>query len=325
MPKTATMEHWIITNRTIVRRRPGEGRLTEVVSGGEGQPLPTFRIMRFTPPDPVQASNTGALDKAAELVPDEDLRDDSAYSRLSLDDDPAMLRASRAMLLSLYRALRSGRDVLVLIPDAGHDWPGSIGVLHEMHRAFAGLERESPLLVLFSVPTVENLRGRWSDQRIARTSGQVLGRVFAKAVAFLEQIVDPQVVSSGSVHLLAEGFGAVILAEACGAIQGVPELERPILNGVHLVRPDLTPDALAPKGVLAPLRMLARHASVVIDPAGSLDVEKKTLGTHGPRTEQPMVVPVTVHEPAGTPSLSATQVLRLIGESAPGQRAFRSG
>lgn len=300
-PTTAAQRHWIITNRPISRRRTGEGKLRDVVDTGEAQALTTFRVGTFDPPG--RDADDDGLQASVELIPDDFLRDDTAFGRIDPDADPLDQVASRAMFLALFQAMKAAgdgpspkkRDTLFFIHGFNYDWPDALRLLQKLHDAYV-VPAESPIcqVVLFTWPSIGRQDRYWSDQRIARPSGQVLGRVFGKAIEFMKQFFEGDGAPGfcgGRIHLGAHSMGNQVLEEFCRSVAGASDLVRPVFGEALLLNADAAWDTLEPGEPMSLLPELATRIHVYNHKSDDAlkvsertkNIGRKRLGRHGPR------------------------------------------
>jgi len=181
------MKHWIITNREVRRQRADDGSMPERITDARREPLPTFRIASFTPPQTPSPSDE-ELAGAVEVVPDSF---PDHYDDLRPNGDPEKLSGSSRLFLSLYQTMRDtadsadGGDTLFFIHGYNYSYPCALRDLLRLHHLYA-LPNASPIqtIVYFTWPSWGRRTRYPSDQAIAQPSGYLLGRIFAKAVHF---------------------------------------------------------------------------------------------------------------------------------------------
>jgi len=288
------LNHWIITNREVARRR-AHNQLVDYVPDKKREALPTFRVATFTP-------QPGALDGATleglvRFVPD-DVFDN--YSSVAPGTDPATLKGSRKLFKSLYDTMLAAPedkgDTLFFIHGFNYSWQDALLHLQMLHKIYVEPEK-SPIarILYFSWPSWGELTRYKSDQQIAQPSGYLLGRVFLKAIQFYRDFFSSQgghgaTFCGRRIHLGAHSMGNQVLQEFMRAVRDHDFLRSPMFGEVVLLNADADWTALEPGKPLCALPDYADRIHVynhksddALLVSEATKNREKRLGRHGPR------------------------------------------
>ncbi|GAB4224525.1 MAG: hypothetical protein Kow0062_26470 [Acidobacteriota bacterium] len=297
MAQDAT-RHFVVTNRSTARRRRG-GRLVEYVDDRAHRALPVFRVARFAPfaRPPGRAADDDAFTARVSLVPDAFVE---SYEGLDPGDDPDRHPGTRCLFLELYqrmsRAPEGKGDALFFIHGFNTDWPASLRLLQRLHELYV-TPASSPVsvIVMFSWPSYGSLLRYPSDQRTARESGQLLGRLMAKLAQFHRDFFEPRPGGAPphcgrQIHLAAHSMGNQVLEALFEAIGRAEDARGPFLGEALLLSADVDWTALDPGRPLHGLPDVCDRVHVYNhDSDDALRISEtfknreKRLGRHGPR------------------------------------------
>ena len=290
--------HFVVTNRSIARRR-GRGRLVEYVDDRSHRALPVFRIARFEPfaRPPARSTPDEAYLARVSLVPDAFVE---SYAGLDPADDPARYPGTGCLFLELYqrmsRAPEGGGDALFFVHGFNTDWAASLRLLQRLHELYV-VPAASPVsvIVMFSWPSFGSLLRYPSDQRTARESGQLLGRLMAKLAQFHRDFFEPRPGGAPphcgrQIHLAAHSMGNQVLESLFGALERAPDARGPFLGEALLLDADVDWTALEPGRPLHGLPDFCdrvhvyNHASDdALRISETFKNREKRLGRHGPK------------------------------------------
>lgn len=292
--------HWIITNREVSRdTRRGRERVVE----DNHSPLPVFRVGEF------DADALEALGGAGRKPSDDALRDAVTFVPDAYIDSYADVRTAPAAALagtqrlfkSLYQEVSdpAGGDVLFFIHGFNYSWTDALRHLVSLDRIYARPE-QCPIshIVYYSWPSYGS-QGRYpSDQKIARLSGQVLGRVFGKMVQFYRDFFvgrrgqRPEFCGQ-QVHVAAHSMGNQVLEEMMRSIVEFEDLRVPAFDQVLMLNADADWSCLnAGPAREKPLHRLPEycervtvynnHSDDALAISETTKNREKRLGRHGP-------------------------------------------
>ncbi len=286
------LTHWILTNREVAKRG---GR--EVVVDQRREPLPTFRIAKFSPAGARNAKDGPSLAGRVEVVPDDYVE---SYADLTPGSDATAEKSSRQLFLALYQEMANAPaekgDTLFFIHGFNYSWHDALLNLQRLHEVYA-VPSSSPVrqIVYFTWPSWGELTRYPSDQRIAAPSGMLLGRAFAKAVRFYADFFRPRdgrpAFCGRKIHLAAHSMGNQVLREFMRSIVGLDYLRVAIFGEVLMLNADVEWNCLEPDQPLFHLHEYSRRTHVYMhssDDALAISETTKNdgvrrLGRHGPR------------------------------------------
>ncbi|MDB5986600.1 MAG: uncharacterized protein JWR16_1653 [Nevskia sp.] len=282
------MDHWIITNRQIVKVG---GR--ETVNEKDHEPLPSFRIAKFTVP--AADASDDAYRAAVELIPD---KADSSYRPADPQADPDRLKGTAQIFLSLYQAMSNAPadkgDTLVFLHGFNYSWVDSLRHLAKLHELYVA-DARSPIaqIVYFSWPSFGDVLKYHSDQPIALDSGSALGRLFRKvgefyASSFAGKSAVPY--CGRKLHLAAHSMGNQVLDAFCKVVNGFDGLHLNLFSEVVLLNADADWSVLDPQQPLANLNeysdrthVYCNHHDEALLISETTKNREKRLGRHGPK------------------------------------------
>jgi hypothetical protein len=244
-------KHWIITNRTVVRKRVG-GSMVERVDPDDHTPLPVFRIATYTPPANADGLTGEQLEAFVEFVPDEYV---SGYDGIGPDDDAASLRGTRRLFTELYQTMRDAPvekgDSMFFMHGFDYSWYDSLSHLQRLHEVYS-VPDSSPVgqLLYFAWPGYGDLGRYPSDQSIAQPSGALLGRIYAKALQFYRDFFgDPSnspEFCGKEIHLAAHSMGNMVLETFMRSIVDYRFFRANIFGQMLLLNSDIDWNSLEP-------------------------------------------------------------------------------
>ena len=295
--------HWIITNREVRRKKVGDHFVERVEEDNWKEALPVFRVAQIDLNGLSSNSPRADLVSATTFIEDSFI-DDAEYASLNSAADPTRFAGSKRLFLSLYNRMREAPrpkgDVLFYIHGFNYSWTDALKELARLHEVYVEPD-ESPIdqILLFSWPS-HGSKGRYeSDQAIAHPSGQLLGRVFGKAVAYHEARFsgdDADPFCGQQIHIAAHSMGNQVLQEFLRTTNDLRHLRRSIFGQALLLNADADWSALESPRPLGELHEYARRTHVYThasDDALSISEQtkndEKRLGKHGPR--DPRLIP----------------------------------
>ncbi len=286
------MNHWIITNRHVVI---ANGK--ETVDISDHEPLPTFRIAKFTPPPPGKTEDSD-FESACEFVRD---KADSAYGTPKTGDDPENLNGTAQMFLSLYLAMKSAppdkADTLVFIHGFNYSWIDSLRHLAKLHELYVE-PSDSPVaqIVYFSWPSFGSQFKYAADQPVALDSGSVLGRLFKKIGEFyrasfgVRREEDSLAYCGARIHLGAHSMGNQVLDAFCKIVTGFGGTHLNLFSEVVLLNADADWQVLDAGEPMANLNQYSDRIHVYSNRKDEALLISETtknrlkrLGRHGPK------------------------------------------
>ncbi len=293
-----TTTHFIVTNRSTARRRQG-GRLVEYVDDRTHRARPVFRVARYEPFGQAAAASADddAFTSRVRLIRDDFVE---SYERLDPSDDPDRHPGTRCLFLDLYQRMSSAPDgkgdALFFVHGFNTDWPDSLRLLQRLHELYV-VPDDSPVsaLVMFSWPSWGSLLRYPADQRTARESGQLLGRLVSKLAQFHREFFGPRPEGAPphcgrQLHIAAHSMGNQVLESLFEAIGRASDARGPFFGEALLLGADADWTALEPGRPLHGLPdwcdrvHVYNHAS---DDALRISEifknREKRLGRHGPK------------------------------------------
>ncbi len=295
-----TMQHWILTNRPVGRRKNAGGTFEERILDEQNESLPVFRLASFSPAKKGER-DFERLEDRVEVIED---GYPSSYESLRFTEDARSLAATQRMFLEMYEdmkaAPKSKQDTLFFIHGFNYSWPDALTHLQKLHEIYVK-PRTSPIgrIVYFTWPSWGSLLKYQKDQEIARPSGQLLGRVFGKTVRFYRDFFkpckngdseDPEY-CGGRIHLAAHSMGVQVLTEMVRFIRPYKFLDLALFGEVLLLNGDAGWRSLERKRPLSYLPDIAERIHVynhesddALRISGWTKNSEKRLGRLGPRS-----------------------------------------
>jgi esterase/lipase superfamily enzyme len=296
--------HWIITNREVRRKRVGNKFVERVDEDNWKEALPIFRVADFDMTGLASESERSELVGGTSFIEDRFI-DGGAYTGFKSTDDPKKLAGSKRLFLSLYQRMceapKDKGDVLFFMHGFNYSWSDALVELARLHEVYVEPD-ESPIdqILLFSWPSYGSRSRYKSDQAIAYPSGQMLGRVFGKAVAYHEarfggkDSTDPY--CGQRIHIAAHSMGNQVMQEFLRSVNEQGYLRRSIFGEALLLNADADWSALESPRPLSELHEYAKRTHIythcsddALFISEATKNDEKRLGKHGPR--DPRLIP----------------------------------